>query len=177
MQYQDSEDLEDVVAKVHKLAKRPRLISVVSITDGNSYTVKDDGGSYRRGEGIVPHGGRTAAIAMMDKKTRDRKQVFYAGERIASSDAYDAEISYRPKPVEPAFPGDPLAAWPVLDDAAIAQIHKNLAERQKNEAKSDKANAKEMFDVLAAVVNKAKQETPKIERAPRAQKAAANVES
>jgi len=160
----DNDDLDDVLAKVRKLAKRPRMLSVISTTDGFSYLIPDDGGSYRQGEGIVPHGRRSSAMNIMAKKGKDKQPIFVAGERVASSDAFDAEISYVPKPIEPAFPGDPLADWPVLTQEHVALIHKNVALREKNQLQSNKHNAKEMIDLLATVVNKAKQDAPKIQR-------------
>lgn len=159
----DDDDIDELLVKVKKLTRRPRVLSLVSVTDGSSYTIKDDGGGYKKGEGFSPNGHRMAALSLMTKKGRDGKPVFYAAERIASSDSFDADISYKPKAIEAAFPGDPLAEWPVLDDAALARLHANVEGRKVLQAKSDKSNAKEILDVITTVAARMKADAPKIQ--------------
>lgn len=172
----EQEDLiENIRKNLNRAAKKPRVISVVSVNDGYMYQMFDDGGSLREKEGVIPNNRRVGTLAAMDKKGSDGLPVFYAAERVKSSDAYDADISYVPKPVEALYPGDPLAVWQVLDDAALARMQKKVAARVELHARSDKANAKEILDVVSTVVNKMKQEAPKIEVPKRKQKESVEV--
>lgn len=172
MNHLDDEELEEALAKVKKLARRPRDLLIVCVTDGSQRTIKDDGGSWRDKEGFVPNGRRMAALNILDKKDRKGQRMFFAGVRHVSD---DGEVSYEPKAIEAAFDGDPLASWPVLDAAAIELIAKNCKARDENTKKSDETSARDMLDVMVNVAKRAKQESPRVMKPKK--EAVANVES
>ncbi len=159
--FEQEDELEKIKKNLERANKRPRVLEVVSITDGFSYKMFDDGGSYREGEGINPNGRRVNSLNAMAKKSKDGFNVFYAGKRIVSEDG--SSISYQGQAIEALFPGDPLASWPVLGKAELEQMDKNVAVRSEYAEKTKKESAREIMDVLATVANKIKQDAPKIE--------------
>lgn len=159
--FEQEDELEKIKKNLARAAKSPRAFEVISISDGFSYKMFDDGGSYRDNEGILPNGRRMNSMNAMAKKLKDGSFAFYAGKRIVSEDG--SKVSYEPSQIEALFPGDPLASWQQLGKAEMEQMEKNISLRAESSKKVEKEGARELIDVLNAVAAKAKQESPKIE--------------
>jgi hypothetical protein len=112
------------------LAQQPRIVSLVSITDGNVYDFKDDGVEGTPGSfgDTRPKQARQIIIAALNKKLKDGTPVYYAGRRRPGKQP--GEFEFSPDEIRPAFAGDPLVelARP-LDTNAIKTIKVNMAKR------------------------------------------------
>lgn len=106
-----------------------RIVSLISIIDGNAYDFKDDlventpGGM---GE-MRPKQCRSIIYACLDKKLADGEPIYYAGKRVVDD---NGNVSWEPAKLEPAFVGDdlPQRARP-LTTQAIERIKANLVKR------------------------------------------------
>lgn len=168
MQGQTVDDVEEIQGRLAKLARKPRVLSFISVTDGYSYVLRDDGGSIGRNGGFTPNAHRERISHLAEKKDKEGRHLFYAGERILSSDAVDATVSWRPAPIAPVWAGDPLASFQVIDAAAVTRIKANIELRNEQNVKANDAKASQVLDQLTAVANRVKQDAPRLRRQQKA---------
>lgn len=119
------------------LSLEPRVIRCVRLTDGIAVDMIDDGGGVTpRGE-MVPNQRRRQLIATLSKRTADGNVLMVPVE-----------------PIEPAYPGDPIASVPSFndnEDSLRPLISKNVDKRNK---KSSQAKQKMLAEAVASVGKK-----------------------
>lgn len=138
-------------SKFLSLAKAPRRVSLVCVSDGNVYDFPDDGGSVDEQGRVKNHSRRANLLACLAKLGKDGQPLYFAGQRKGDS---PANWSWESANVEPAYPGDPAAQAPKLGAQEIAKIKANLAKRAEMEASSARNSASEIAK-LAAQASKA----------------------
>jgi hypothetical protein len=156
-------EVSEVSRKLALLARKPRVLTFVCVSDGYAYHFKDDGGYVAKTGEVVMNALRARIFDLMQKQDKSKQPLFYAAERV-SSGAFDASVTYKPSPVAPVYPGDPIAHFQVIDDAAIARIHANQAERADMYQKANQAKAERVLDALTTVANRTLQDAPRIKR-------------
>lgn len=116
---------------VRNLGAKPRPLKILNTKDGMIRTFADDGGAITDDGQFKPNT-RRSEIQKLRGKTNGPIPLWVAVE-----------------PIEPAFNGDPLADFPVLDKRIEAQVKKNLEARKQRTAIARKQAAGELASIAA----------------------------
>lgn len=116
---------------VRELGAKPRPLKILNTKDGMIRTFADDGGAITDDGQFKPNT-RRIEIQKMRGKVNGPIPLWVAVE-----------------PIKPAFRGDPLADFPVLDKRIEAQVKKNLEKRKERTAIARKQAAGELASLAA----------------------------
>jgi hypothetical protein len=155
---QEQESPRVIAARLADLAVSPRKLSFVCVTDGYAYVKKDDGGSLVQNE-LRPNGARANIYALTSQVDKQKRPIWFAGERVVEA---NGEVSYKPKPIDPVFAGDPLASFPVLDADAIVRIKENQKKREQESAKAIESKGEALAKQLEVVSKQAEKHAPRL---------------
>ena len=106
---------------LQKLVKNPRRVKLINLLDGNITEEKDDGAAVTS-DGVFPSGRRQALLGKLAKQSRGyhndkllpKQRVYILAEKVPS-----------------LYPGDPVAAAPVMNAEWQKVLDANLALRAK----------------------------------------------
>lgn len=102
------------------LATQPRRIELICVTDGSRRNFLDDGCDVDPNTGVVRQSRQRRCILLQAKDAL-----------IQKGPHKGAKVFYVEKPIEPAFKGDSLAQFQVLDAKAKAMMAELVAERTR----------------------------------------------
>ncbi len=119
------------------LSANPRVITLVSLSDGYSFEFLDDGGAIIDNE-VHPNGRRQGLLRQLLKKTRDGKPCYILS-----------------KEVDGMYNGDPLASAPAMNVEWKKIIAANVKERARKHSAAEaigKAEATKFANAVKGAV-------------------------